>query len=164
MPTAAFAIRSNRSCVKAWSEEAGGRKQKQTAPMYRIISGSAHGLADTEAFIQLLQDLPEQRHAAVRTFLTPKRELIVSRAPGRLDLMGGIADYSGSLVLEFPIAAAAHVALQLDHEPKISIVSLGPEAPRAFAMALGDYLEKGKPISYEAARARFRAANSWAAY
>ena len=29
-----------------------------------------------------------------------------ARAPGRLDVMGGIADYSGSLVLEMPIAQA----------------------------------------------------------
>ena len=26
----------------------------------------------------------------------------IARAPGRLDVMGGIADYSGSLVLEIP--------------------------------------------------------------
>jgi L-arabinokinase len=40
-------------------------------------------------------------------------ELLVTRAPGRLDVMGGIADYSGSLVLQMPIAEACHVALQL---------------------------------------------------
>jgi hypothetical protein len=39
--------------------------------------------------------------------------LYVTRAPGRLDVMGGIADYSGSLVLQMPIAEACHVALQL---------------------------------------------------
>jgi galactokinase len=39
-------------------------------------------------------------------------ELLVTRAPGRLDVMGGIADYSGSLVLQMPIAEACHVALQ----------------------------------------------------
>src|SRR5262249_33155583 len=118
----------------------------------------------TEAFIRLLQELPEQRHAAVCNFFNPQRALVVSRAPGRLDLMGGIADYSGSLVLEFPIAAAAHVALQLDHEPKVSVVSLGPEAPRTFAMALSDCLANGQSISYEAAHARFRAADNWPAY
>lgn len=29
-----------------------------------------------------------------------QEEIFVSRAPGRLDVMGGIADYSGSLVLQ----------------------------------------------------------------
>lgn len=38
--------------------------------------------------------------------------MLVTRAPGRLDVMGGIADYSGSLVLLMPIAEACHIALQ----------------------------------------------------
>lgn len=38
--------------------------------------------------------------------------MIVTRAPGRLDVMGGIADYSGSLVLQLPLAEACHVAVQ----------------------------------------------------
>ena len=37
----------------------------------------------------------------------------MARAPGRLDVMGGIADFSGSLVLQMPLGLAAHVALQL---------------------------------------------------
>ena len=36
----------------------------------------------------------------------------MARAPGRLDVMGGIADYSGSLVLQMPLAEACHVAVQ----------------------------------------------------
>lgn len=31
--------------------------------------------------------------------LTIQEDIVVARAPGRLDVMGGIADYSGSLVL-----------------------------------------------------------------
>jgi galactokinase len=34
-------------------------------------------------------------------------------APGRLDVMGGIADYSGSLVLQLPIAQCTHVQVIL---------------------------------------------------
>lgn len=37
----------------------------------------------------------------------------ITRAPGRLDVMGGIADYSGSLVLQLPLAHACHVASQV---------------------------------------------------
>lgn len=32
--------------------------------------------------------------------LVVQEEIFVSRAPGRLDVIGGIADYSGSLVLQ----------------------------------------------------------------
>ena len=37
--------------------------------------------------------------------------MIVAKAPGRLDVMGGIADYSGSLVLQLPLAREVTVAL-----------------------------------------------------
>ena len=40
------------------------------------------------------------------------RPIRISRAPGRLDVMGGIADYTGSLVCEMPLDRAAAVALQ----------------------------------------------------
>ncbi|HEX3359197.1 MAG TPA: hypothetical protein VHS31_19615 [Tepidisphaeraceae bacterium] len=40
------------------------------------------------------------------------RPLRVSRAPGRLDVMGGIADYTGSLVCELPLDRAAAIVLQ----------------------------------------------------
>lgn len=56
----------------------------------------------------------------------------VSRAPGRLDVMGGIADYSGSLVLQMPLAEACHVALQRTptdpgENATITVVSPAPE-------------------------------------
>ena len=40
-------------------------------------------------------------------------DIFVGRAPGRLDVMGGIADYSGSLVLQLPLALACHAAVQI---------------------------------------------------
>jgi len=49
---------------------------------------------------------------SVGTFFRPDRPLVVARAPGRLDVMGGFADYSGSLVLQLPTAEAACVAVQ----------------------------------------------------
>jgi L-arabinokinase len=47
-------------------------------------------------------------------FFSPGAPAWVARAPGRLDVMGGIADYSGSLVAEMPIAQAAVVGAQRD--------------------------------------------------
>jgi len=54
----------------------------------------APGLA---AFVDTLRE---------RRLFDPGEPVAVARAPGRLDVMGGIADYSGSLVLERPIAEA----------------------------------------------------------
>ena len=47
-------------------------------------------------------------------------DLFVTRAPGRLDLMGGIADYSGSLVLQMPIREACLVAMQRQPPPRVA--------------------------------------------
>ena len=53
--------------------------------------------SDFDRFIATLRDESLFERGAVVT---------VARAPGRLDVMGGIADYSGSLVLQRPIAEA----------------------------------------------------------
>ena len=62
------------------------------------------------------------------TFLfKPGAPLVVARAPGRLDVMGGIADYSGSLVLQWPIREATLVAVQAVAEPGLKLLSLATE-------------------------------------
>ncbi len=48
----------------------------------------------------------------------------LARAPGRLDIMGGIADYTGSLVCEMPLFEAAAVAAQSDQSGELSVTSL----------------------------------------
>jgi galactokinase len=50
--------------------------------------------------------------AAEPNFFALGTPVHIARAPGRLDVMGGIADYSGSLVAEMPIAQAAVVGAQ----------------------------------------------------
>src|SRR5690349_12596914 len=95
-------------------------------------------------------------------FFSPD-EIIVSRAPGRIDLMGGIADYSGSLVLQWPIATATHVALQLQETLTIEICSL-PSKPndrmRSFSVPLADIESEAESV-----RAMFaRNHQHWASY
>ena len=83
--------------------------------------------------------------------------------------MGGIADYSGSLVLEMPIAEAAIAALQIQEEKQLNIVSLRSKngrRPAKFEMALSAFERAGRPIEYAEARSIFRknAADHWVAY
>jgi galactokinase len=47
----------------------------------------------------------------------------VSRAPGRLDVMGGIADYTGSLVCQMTLDCAAAVALQERNDRQVQVFS-----------------------------------------
>lgn len=84
--------------------------------------------------------------------------MIVTRAPGRLDVMGGIADYSGSLVLELPLREATRVSIERQESRTLSLTSeraFGESS--TFTMPLEEL-----PRDYEEARSRFRRA--WAAY
>ncbi|MBT3602337.1 MAG: hypothetical protein HN521_04650, partial [Candidatus Latescibacteria bacterium] len=55
--------------------------------MYQIIQGDSRNLADVTAFIDIVNGPEGQAFFDGDT-------VIVARAPGRLDVMGGIADYS----------------------------------------------------------------------
>ena len=124
--------------------------------------------ADTREFLALLDNLHAHPLRECRELFDNETDLFITRAPGRLDLMGGIADYSGSLVLELPIAEAAFVALQRDASRKIRIVSLTSNRTRneLFEMSLDDFEREGSPVDYDEARKLFQADTSgeWAAY
>jgi L-arabinokinase len=94
----------------------------------------------------------------------PFRPLRVSRAPGRLDVMGGIADYTGSLVAEATLDRAAAVVLQerTDRELQIFSFNLFDEhRPFTFRISL-DALAKN---SAQALRREFaEPGRQWAAY
>ena len=51
------------------------------------------------------------------------KTLRLSRAPGRLDVMGGIADYTGSLVCEATLGCAASVAMTLRNDAHVQVFS-----------------------------------------
>jgi len=125
---------------------------------YEIVSGNAHGLRDVTKFIDTLDKL--------ETLFEPQPELTIARAPGRLDVMGGIADYSGSLVLELPIAEATLVALQRDDTRQLRIVSLLENEALSFEMPLSDLERDSEPIDYDEAQQYFKSdpARHWAAY
>jgi L-arabinokinase len=132
--------------------------------------GSTHDLPDLESFVETLHGLATHPVAEVRGLFDPVCDLIVSRAPGRLDVMGGIADYSGSLVLQMPLAAATLVALQRDPTRHLHLVSLGADAHhRTVAVDLPlSVLERtdGSAVEYDDARRYFAADRQrrWAAY
>ncbi|KAE8665247.1 L-arabinokinase [Hibiscus syriacus] len=159
---------------------------------FEILHGDLQGLSDTTSFLNSLVELNNvsdseknnekrqmrERKAAAGLF-NLEEDIFVTRAPGRLDVMGGIADYSGSLVLQMPIREACHVAVQRNHPskhrlwkhalarqnakgqgpmPVLQIVSYGSELSNrgpTFDMDLSDFMEGGKPISYEKARKYF---------
>jgi len=102
--------------------------------------------------------------AARGDFFDPRRPILFTRAPGRLDLMGGIADYSGSLVLELPLAVATFVAVQAQDAPELVIES-GDAGNERVAIPLADVVPD-EPLAYPEARARLTGnrTGAWAAY
>ena len=136
--------------------------------MYTLENGAVSVPADVPAFVATLNTLSAHPVAEARTLFDSAAELILARAPGRLDVMGGIADYSGSLVLQMPIREATLVALQKSADRTLKIVSLGDASDRAvaFEMPLSELESAGVPISYEQARTLFKRdpARHWAAY
>lgn len=170
---------------------------------FDILHGDVQGLSDTMNFLKSLVKLDaaydsgkdtekrkiRERVAAAGLF-NWEEEIFVARAPGRLDVMGGIADYSGSLVLQMPIREACHVAVQRNHPskqrlwkhaqarqhakgqgptPVLQIVSYGSELSNrgpTFDMDLSDFMDGDQPMSYEKAKKYFAQdpSQKWAAY
>jgi galactokinase len=87
-------------------------------------------------------------------FFASDQPLLIARAPGRLDLMGGIADYSGSLVLEMPLAVATIAAVQRTNDPTITVYSTSHDITEhaTVTLPLASLREQDQPISYAAAR------------
>lgn len=124
-------------------------------------------MTDFDPFLALLASLFNAADLALREILDASRPVFVARAPGRLDVMGGIADYSGSLVLELPTAEATLVAAQPNDDRRLEIVSLaddgGPARRAVFPMA--DVLRLAS-LGYKQSRAFFRSDPNvaWSAY
>ena len=135
---------------------------------YAIVREPGANVSDLSAFIETLDGLDGHPDPRLRDFFDKHSDLTVARAPGRIDVMGGIADYSGSLVLELPSAEATFVALQKDNTCQLSIVSLRDSGTRAvnFEMSLEDFERFGEPVSYIDAQTYFKTnpRNHWAAH
>ncbi len=117
----------------------------------------------------LLQGTPTGlRDENGRGFFLPNRPVHIARAPGRLDVMGGIADYSGSLVLQLPMARATFAAVQRDDSNLISIASLPEQAGlptrlfRATVQQLWQWVSEDACVAGSFFRQDPR--NAWAAY
>jgi len=124
-----------------------------------ILGPSKVESADAQAFVE---------EASTHPLFEGAREVFIARAPGRLDLMGGIADYSGSLVLQWPLREATLVAAQAAGDGFLQAMSLGDGASGARTCVLrGEELfPGGAPLAYEDARKRFAdaPAQAWSAY
>ncbi len=98
-------------------------------------------LLELEPVRTLLERVRRHRGPIAFDALRPVR---LSRAPGRLDVMGGIADYTGSLVCEMPLGVGTAVALQEreDRDVWLSSYNLLDDHQSYFAGMSLDHLAK----------------------
>jgi L-arabinokinase len=119
--------------------------------------------AEREAFIDLLLQVSAET-GPLGGFFSSDASIGVARAPGRLDVMGGIADYSGSLVLQFPLREAACAAAQLHADRDLWVASVDPSPPHAVRQ-LRLPIEPLRAASHaEAAKYLRDSAPEWARY
>ena len=97
-------------------------------------------------------------------FLSARTPIRIARAPARLDVMGGIADYSGSLVLEGTLARAVYAAVQPRRDRKLRAMSVGVAEAEPVEINLDDLLSRDKPKTYEQVRKVFAGGGRWAGY
>ncbi|MCH2174945.1 MAG: GHMP kinase [Lentisphaeria bacterium] len=91
---------------------------------------------------------------------------VEASAPGRLDVIGGIADYSGSLVLEMPIAERCIASFQENNSHVMEAYSVNASSLGASSnvkINYADILEAGE-VSFTKLRDQLAGPKSWALY
>ncbi|MGZ4359213.1 MAG: GHMP family kinase ATP-binding protein [Gaiellaceae bacterium] len=96
------------------------------------------------------------RRVSESAFFAGDTPIAIGRAPGRLDVLGGIADYSGSLVLELPLRAAALAAVQSSADGRVVAVS----GDRRIVVDVADLVG----ASLDGLARGFTGRDAWAAY
>ena len=137
--------------------------------MSETMSEKVADWPDVAQFVQALHAPSGVADSRLLRIWNPRASMVLTRAPGRLDVMGGIADYSGSLVLQLTTREATLAALQRDTARLLTIVTSSEErddAASVFTMPFDDFEADGNPITYDEARNYFRRDpdKSWAAY
>ncbi len=114
--------------------------------------------------LSLLASVAGETNPRLSAFAEEREPLYIARAPGRLDVMGGIADYSGSLVLQLPLARSTSVIVQRRATPTCEILSLRRGVWHWFEIGLEELLH-GRLRERHALAAAFQdRRDPWAAY
>jgi galactokinase len=105
----------------------------------------------------------------LQTFFGKGCQVTKVEAPGRLDIMGGIADYSGSLVLEMPVdkGTTAHVATRQDDVLRVHSTSAGAMGKKdTVTVRFVDFIDASGQIAYQLVRKKLAGmpGSGWAGY
>ena len=124
---------------------------------------------DTRASQADLAAFGERLRGPLRYRLDGAAPVVAARAPGRLDAVGGVIDYTGGTVCEMPLGEATRVALQPRRDRKLVLHSVGIDdhglAPEV-VVDLDRLVPSEGPREYAAVRAELNLdpAQAWAGY
>ncbi|MDZ7373798.1 MAG: GHMP kinase [candidate division KSB1 bacterium] len=105
-----------------------------------------------------IRNFARELHLFFPGFFHGEGPVLITRAPGRLDVMGGIADYSGSLVLELPLDRATFVAIQARTDRHLVVTSWNAVREgwqERVEWDLGELWTHSGPLSYQAFREKW---------
>src|SRR5881227_1058104 len=121
-------------------------------------------------FQRALDRLRALRHDVdprLQGFFSDASPLYIARAPGRLDVMGGIADYSGARVLELPLECSTAALLQRQATARCDLATRRAGGWQFFIADLPPLVERDGALSTAAALAAWfagRESDRWASY
>ena len=141
--------------------------ERLTMNIELIIGKNRFKLEDILNFETLLQD--ENGIAYSDSGFDKKGEIVVVRAPGRLDLMGGIADYCGANVFEATLSNAVVMGSQARGDRRLQVLSIGVESEEltpSLRVSLDDFYADGKVKEYDEIKNLFKSnpKTDWAGY
>lgn len=95
-------------------------------------------------------------------------QVIVTQAPARLDIMGGVADYCGANVFEMTLDRTAIAACQAREDRSLCAITLraGNQFKPDFHLSLDNFYTDGTLKTYTEIRERFNQepSTAWASY
>ena len=127
---------------------------------------------DIASALQKLIQMINSNHDQVADFFDKNRPLVAGRAPARLDVMGGIADYSGCAVLQLPLRESTTVLCQQSDTHDVRIISVSNDhdnVTQSVCLPLQDFFDQDshRPHSEVAMQAYFKTLTDrhhWVAY
>jgi galactokinase len=147
---------------------AAGLAPAVTIPLRRLSDVRAAGdLVWFQPALDRLRALRRETDPRLREFFSGEAPLYIARAPGRLDVMGGIADYSGAQVLELPLECSTAALLQRQPAPRCDLATRREGRWDCFSLEVTSLVERGGVLGTPAALAAWfaaREADRWASY